>query len=191
MNKLIIIFIAFIALLAYAKGGTVENFGGSDFFHAGKMAEVGNAIQMQIAKAQLLYKGNGKENFKGEYSINMTEEPLEKYNPNRNVISKYSFKAVEPSKQDPENVQVGELEDDKFASPIDYSNVKELADYLEVDSYNTGSGDMGKLNEAYGMLNKDQYFQSLKALRVRGGNVAIYKTKPCNPKLETDIVGYV
>ena len=191
MNKLVIIFIAFIALLLYARGGTVENIG-SDFFHRGKMAEVGNAIQKQLAKAQKLY--NGQENFEsvdGEYSINMTEEPLEKYNPNRNVISEYSFKAVEPSKQDPENVQVGELEDDEFAAPIDYSNVKELADYLEVDKYDSGSGDMSQLNEAYGMLNKEQYFQSLKALRVRGGNVAIYPTKPCDPKNQTDIVGYV
>jgi hypothetical protein len=189
MNKLIIIFAAFIALLLYARGGTVENIG-SDFFHRGKMAEVGNAIQKQLAKAQKLYKG--QENFEsGEYSINMTEEPLEKYNPNRNVISEYSFKAVEQNVKDPENVQVGGLEDDDFAQPIDYSNVKELADYLEVDKYNAGSGDMGKLNEAYGMLNKEQYFQSLKALRVRGGNVAIYDTKPCDPSRETDIVGYI
>ena len=190
MNKLLIIFVAFIALLLYAQGGKVENIG-SDFFHRGKLAEVGNAIQKQLAKAQMLYNGNGKENFEGEYSINMTEEPLEKYNQNRNVISEYSFKAVEPSKQDPENVQVGDLESDDFAQPIDYSNVKELADFLEVDKYDSGSGDMSQLNEAYGMLNKEQYFQSLKALRVRGGNVAIYPTKPCDPKNETDIVGYV
>ena len=191
MNKLVIIFVAFIALLLYARGGAVENLG-SDFFHRGKMAEVGNAIQKQIAKAHMLYEG--KENFEtvaGEYSVNMKAEPLEKYNPNRNVISDYSFKAVEPSSQDPENVQVGDLEDDEFAQPIDYSNTKELADYLEVDKYNAGSGDMGELNEAYGMLNKEQYFQSLKALRVRGGNVAIYPTKPCDPKNQTDIVGYV
>ena len=190
MNKLLIIFVAFIALLLYARGGKVENMG-SDFFHRGKMAEIGNAIQAQVNKAQMLYKGNEKENFEGEYSINMTEEPLEKYNPNRNVISDYSFKAVEPSSEDPESIQVGELEDDEFAQPIDYSNVKELADYLEVDKYNAGSGDMGQLNEAYGMLNKEQYFQSLKALRVRGGNVAIYNTKPCDPSRETDIVGFV
>ena len=190
MNKLVIIFIAFIALLLYTQGGTVENIG-SDFFHRGKLAEVGNAIQKQIAKAQLLYNKNGKENFGGEYSINMTEEPLEKFNPNKNVISDYSFKAVEPSTQDPQDVQVGDLEDDQFAQPIDYSNVKELADYLEVDKYNAGSGDMGELNEAYGMLNKEQYFQSLKALRVRGGNVALHNTKPCDPSKETDIVGFV
>jgi hypothetical protein len=173
MLTLVIIVIAIMFL--YSMSGKKEEWG-SDWFHRGKLAEIGQAIQKQVQKSKM-YQEEGKE---GYDNMEMTDEPLEKYNPNRNVISKYSFKADKNEKIDPTTVQVGQLEVPKFAMPEDYIGGKPLADYLEVDKYSTGSGSISELKEAYKMLNKDQYFQTLKALRARGGNVYFYPKKPCD-----------
>lgn len=184
MNKILLLVIAFISLLLYIKSNKTENFG-TNFFHRGKLAEIGQAIQSQIEKSQA-----GIEQFKGTYSIDMKKEKLEKYDPNRNVISEYSFKEVKPEIKDATKIQIGDLASDDFATPDDYNNTKELAEYLEVDSYDAGSGSLNTLTEAYKMLNKEQYYQSLRALRIRGGNVSIYPTKDCK-KDETDIIGFI
>lgn len=183
--------------MVYINSGRVENYG-SDFFHRGKLADINQHIQKQVTMARDRYMG--KEGFatleelpteyKPDLKKSMKEEPLEKYNPNRYVISDYSFKSLKPEEEKAlDSIQVGELEDANFTKPIDYSNDKPLAEYLEVDSFDTGSGDMSQLNEAYKMVNKDQYFQTLKALRVRGGNVHIYPSKPCTAPLG-DVVGF-
>lgn len=177
---LILVIVIIAIMFFYSMSGKKENWG-SDFFHRGKMAEIGQAIQKQVAKAKMYQEG--KEDYSNGYgNMEIASEPLEKYDPNRNVISKYSFKADKNEEVDPTKIQIGQLEVDKFAEPEDYNNKKPLADYLEVDKYNTGSGSMSKLQDAYKMLNKDQYFQTLKALRVRGGNVYLYDRKPCDVK---------
>ena len=198
MNKLIII-VLIIAFIVYINSGVRENIG-SDFFHRGKLADINQHIQKQVAEARDRYMGKTEgfeakleelpKEYKPELKDAMKGKPLEQYDPSRYVISEYSFKALKPVEEKAlDQVQVGELEDANFTKPVDYSGEKGLADYLEVDSYNTGSGDMGQLNEAYKMVNKEQYFQTLKALRVRGGNVFIYPTKPCTAPVG-DVVGF-
>ena len=58
---------------------------------------------------------------------------------------------------------------------LGYDGVKNLAEYLEVDKYDAGSGDLNDLRKVYNIQKKDNYFQSLQALSVRGGNVHLYK----------------
>ena len=201
-NKVIIMLIIVAGLFLYSQGGAVENLG-SDFFHRGKLADINAHIQAQVAKARKYYnnKESVKEGFASleemptdyvpELKNSMKDKPLEKYNPNRYVISDYSFKAVKAEDVDLDKIQVGQLEAPEFAQPIDYSGVKPLADYLEVDSYNSGSGDISDLKEAYRMVNKEQYFQTLKAVRASGGNVHIYETKPFKAGKSKDIVGFL
>jgi len=198
--KILLIIVGLIFLYNMMSGGVVENLG-SDFFHRGKLADIHQHIQKQVAEARQRYGMNKKEGFatleempteyKPELKKRMKDIPKEKYDPSRYVISEYSFKAMKPSEdKELDQVQVGDLEDASFTKPVDYSADKPLAEYLEVDSYNSGSGDMSELNKAFAMLNKDNYFQSLKALSVRGGNVHVYPTKKCNPSGKGDIVGF-
>ena len=196
--KMLLIIIGLIFLYNMMSGGIVENLG-SDFFHRGKLADIHQHIQKQVLEARNKY--GMKEGFatleempteyKPDLKKSIKDEPLEKYDPSRYVISDYSFKALKPNEDaDLDKIQIGDLEDAAFTKPIDYSTDKPLAEYLEVSSYDSGSGDMSELNKAFAMLNKDNYFQSLKALSVRGGNVHVYPTKPCNPKGNGEVVGF-
>ena len=184
MNTKLIIFLLIVGIFMYTSGGKVENLG-SDWFHRGKLTDINQHIQEQVAKAKLLL--NTKEGY-----TNMKTEPLETYNPNKNVISNYSFKTIKPENVDL-TISVDDLEDSDFAQPIDYNGEKPLADYLEVSSYDSGSGDLSSLNDAYQLLNSKQYFSTLKQLRLRGGNSAVYRTKPCDPKStkQQDIIGFL
>ena len=150
MLTLVIVIVAIMFL--YSMSGRRENLG-SDWFHRGKMAEIGQAIQKQVQKSKM-YLG-GKEDYSNGYgNMEIASEPLEKYDPNRNVISKYSFKAGKNEEVDPTKIQIGQLEVPKFAAPEDYSMKKPLADYLEVDKYDSGSGSLSELKEAYKKIKK-------------------------------------
>ena len=164
----------------------------------GKLADINQYIQKQVAEAKLRYGMIKPEEIKDErvYKENfelMKDTPIEKYDPNRNVISDYTFKALKPKEDIPlDKVQVGMLESEKFVKPEDYTGEKEFSEYLEVDKYDAGSGDLSELNEAYKLTNKDNYYKSLKALRVRGGNVHVYPTEECDPTgKKNSIIGFL
>jgi len=204
LNLKIVVLLVIVGLLFLkSQGGVRENMG-SAFFHRGKLADINQNIQAQVLKARSYY--NNDEDVKEEFSIlgndldetygddlkkSMKDQPIQAFDPSRNVISEYSFKALKPTEQALDDIQIGDLESADFAKPFDYSAHKPLSEYLEVDSYNSGSGDISDLKEAYKMVNKEQYFQTLKALRVRGGNVHLYKTKPCKPYGGGDIIGFL
>ena len=198
--QIILLIIGLVFLYNMVSGGVRENLG-SDFFHRGKLSDIHQHIQKQVAEARKRYGINKQEDFaqlhemadsyKTDLKKSIRDEPIEQYEPSRYVISDYSFKELKPvESKEVHEIQAGMLETDDFAQPIDYSGDKPLAEYLEADKYDSGSGDMSELSEAYKMLNSKQYFQTLKALRVRGGNVHIYPTKECKPTGGSDIVGF-
>lgn len=200
LDNKIILLLAIVGLVFLISQKGRENMG-SAFFHRGKLADINSNIQYQVNKARQFFNKNEnvKENFvelEHGYIQNLKEsikdKPLEKFKPSRYVISDYSFKATKaPTDIDLDSIQVGQLESPDFASPINYSGTKALADYLEVSAFDSGSGDITDLKEAYKMVNRQQYVQNLKAIRIRGGNVYMYPTKECNPKGGKDIVGFL
>ena len=201
MNKLhiLLVIIGLYFIYSVLTSGLRENMG-SDFFHRGKLADISQHIQKQVAEARARYGMDKKEDFallaeldkdyKQDLKLNMKEEPLEKYDPNRYVISEYAFEALKPNtNKSLDEVQAGMLASEDFAEPVDNAP-KPLADYLEVDKYDAGSGNMEDLKSAYKVIKRDNYFQTLNALRVRGGNVYLYPTKECNPKGGCDVNGF-
>lgn len=103
----------------------------------------------------------------------------EGFNPDHYVISEYSKNALPAESRELGEIDIGEvqsqrsvLEQDSFALPEDYSDTG-FADYTEVSKYDSGSGDITDLQEAYGLLDQRQYASNLKTLKLRGGNVFI------------------
>lgn len=122
MNKNIILIVV-ILLIVLLTRGVQENLG-SDFFHRGKLAEVNQAIQKQVAK----YNKKKQEEFNIPF-FKKKQKPTEPqhYNPNENVISKYSFKTIKPKDAKPlDKVQVGMLESPDFVKPVDYTEEKKI-----------------------------------------------------------------
>lgn len=182
-----LLLIIMMIIFYITSGGIRENVG-SDWFHRGKLADINQYIQKQIADTKLRYMKENKEKFQI-----MKDTPIEKYNPNKYVISDYSFKTLKP-KEDVEldKIQVGMLESEDFAKPVDYTEEKKLSEYLEVDKYDAGSGDMTELNKAYDVTKKNNYLQTTTALRLRGGNVYLYPKEKCDPKgVKNSIIGYL
>ena len=192
MNNFRILVIISILFVLYSvfSGGIKENVG-SDWFHRGKLADISQHIQKQIAEAKKRY--NSKENFASlkelddnyikDLKLNIKDLPKEKYDPNRYVISNYSFKELKPTEEkELDEIQVGMLESKDFAKPVDYTENKPFAEYLEVDKYNAGSGDLSKINEVYNTNEKNNFMQTVDDLRVRGGNVFMKEKKNCNVK---------
>lgn len=202
MNKLkiLLLLVALVVIYNFLSGGVRENVG-SDWFHRSKLADIHTHIQKQVAK----YRANKKEdfaqlheldaNYKSELKIKMKDISTEVYEPNRYVISDYSFKALKPvaevSVESPEldTIQGAELAADDFARPQDYTEGKPLREHLEVSKYDAGSGDMGKLNQVFDESNREKYIATTNALAIRGGNVALYKRKKCSPP-SGDVVGF-
>ena len=168
MNKNILLIIGVLIVVLLIQKMSVQENIGSAFFHRGKLADINQAIQKQVAKLK-------KEDFNIPF-LKQKEKPEEpdRFNPNKNVISKYSFKTIKSKDAKTlDQVQVGMLESSDFAKPVEYTETKKLSEFVEVDNYNTGSGDISDLKDAYKIANRDNYFQSLKALQVRGGNTAV------------------
>jgi hypothetical protein len=197
--QILLLIVVLVFIYNFLVGGVRENVG-SDWFHRGKLADIHTHIQKQVAK----YRANKKEdfslheldnNYKSELKIKMKDISTEVYEPNRYVISDYSFKALKPitevSIDSPEldTIQGTELAADDFARPQDYTDGKPLAEHLEVSKYNAGSGDLGKLNKVFDQQNREKYIATTNALSIRGGNVALYKRKKCSPP-EGDIIGF-
>lgn len=189
---LLVILLIFIYNISYS---TKENFG-SDFFHRGKLVDISSHIQKQIAK----YRETGKvenfaelgETYKKDLKIKMKGQPLEEYDPDRYVISEYSFKSLKPVKiESPEldTIQGEELAADDFARPVDYTEGKPLAEHLEVSKYDAGSGDLSELNDVYKIQNRKEFIVTTQKLQERGGNVHKYKRKKCDPP-SGDVIGF-
>ena len=197
--QLFLLIVALVFIYNFLSGGVREN-AGSDWFHRGKLADIHTHIQKQIAKYSTNKEGFADlheldANYKSELKIKMKDIPMEVYDPNRYVISEYSFKALKPVKEvsveSPEldTIQGAELAADNFARPADYTDGKPLREHLEVSKYDAGSGDMGKLTSVFDEQNREKYIATTNALAIRGGNVALYKRKKCSPP-EGDVIGF-
>lgn len=143
------ILIIIIFIFVTISSGEIETFGGSAWFHRGTLFDINQNIQNKIRKMN---------------------EMTENFDPNKNVLSEYSKNTVGA---------VNDLEVIQFEAPENYDLNKQFADYLEVDKYDSGSGDLQNLRKAYSILNSKQYFESLKQLRLRGGNTATYNVGKC------------
>jgi hypothetical protein len=156
MNSTLLILLITLIIYVMLTTGMIENIG-SGYWHQGKLTDIRSNIQSHLKK----YTESKKEDFENE------EDGI--FEPNKYVISEYSKNSV----MEPSSVRIGELEKPELIAPADYTNLKDMADFLEVDKYNAGSGDLSNLNDAYKQLNKEQYFATLKALAFRGGNVSV------------------
>lgn len=157
---ILLVLLSGIAMLLYSPI-LRENLG-SDYWHRSKLAEVGQAIQVQVEKAKKVVAEVTKETF--------SSTDVSGFDPNHYVISKYSVNDIANKGTTAENPSINDLETDDFATPIDYTD-KKAADYLEVDKYDTGSGDMTALNEAFSVKDKTKFFKEMSELELRGGNV--------------------
>ena len=103
----------------------------------------------------------------------------EDFEPDFYAISEHSKNTVPVQPRELAEMELGSvqsqmamLEEPGFALPEEYTPTT-FADYTEVQKYDSGSGDISDLQEAYKMLDDKQYSSNLKALRLRGGNVHI------------------
>ena len=200
MNKLQIFFVivALVVIYNFLSGGVRENIG-SDWFHRSRLADISSEIQKQVAKYRTTENfaelSELSPSYKAELKTKMKDIPTEVFDPDRYTISKHSFKALKPVKavvvESPslDVIQGEELAAGDFARPQDYNEGKPLADHLEVSKYNAGSGDMGKLNQVFDEQNREKYIATTNALAIRGGNVALYARKKCDPPAG-DVVGF-
>ena len=158
---ILLVLLAGIAMLLY--NPSIQENIGSDYFHRGKMAEISQAIQKNIKKAQEVVVGGEKETF--------ISSDISGFNPNHYVISDYTVNDIATKGESATNPKINDLETDDFATPVDYSDVKPVAEYLEVSKYDTGSGDMTSLNDAFSTKDKTKFFKEMSQLELRGGNV--------------------
>lgn len=158
---ILLVLLAGVTILLY-KPSVQENIG-SDYFHRSKLAEIGQAIQTQVKKAKEVIVDSQTETF--------SSTDISGFDPNHYVISKYAVNDISNKGTIAENPKINDLETDDFATPVDYSEEKPIADYLEVAKYDTGSGDMTTLNEAFSVKDKTKFFTELSEMELRGGNV--------------------
>ena len=159
---ILLVLLAGVAMLLY--NPTIQENIGSDYWHRSKLAEIGQAIQVQVNKAkEVVSDATGREGF--------TSSDISGFNPNHYVISEYTVNDIATRGTGAENPKINDLETDDFATPVDYSTEKPIAEYLEVAKYDAGSGDMTTLNEAFGLKDKEKFFKEMSELELRGGNV--------------------
>lgn len=129
-----------------------ENFGTS-FFHRSFLSGLGKEQRESGLKKLYDFYGLKKEDFENE----------EKNEINPNIISELPKNEL---KND------FELEDFKFDDQKHItSNDLDLADYLEVEKYNSGSGDLNEIKEVFEEKTKKTFKDSVELLKTRGGNV--------------------
>jgi len=136
-----------------------ENFG-SSFFHRSFLSGLGQEQRQAGLKKLYDFYGLKKEGFEVEKKDKEIEQSKQV---NPNVIS-------ELPKNEVKNEFV--LEDFKFDDQKHIqSDDLELADYLEVDKYDSGSGDLNKLKDVFEESTKKTFKESVELLKKRGGNV--------------------
>lgn len=192
--KILIGIFAILFVVFYLNGGLRERMG-TDFWHYGKLTDRRQHIDKEIALAKKLnaeMDAKRKEGFRArleelpkdyvpDLKKDMKEEPIQQFDPDEYVISKYSFKAFdEPVTLEPVvGPQTDQLATASYAAPFEY-NGKALADYLEVDGYNTGSGNMTAMKDAYKKIDRKDFLQTERAIMARGGNVYAFPQQECN-----------
>lgn len=149
-NILLIILVIFIIYQVLTNEKIKETYG-SDFFHRSFMSGLG-----QEQREEALKKIN---KFYEEKKEEMTNEE-NKINPN--IISEYPKNEIKPD---------FDIEEPKFEKEKEEKEEDKYAEYLEVNKYDSGSGDLSKINKVFKDLDKKNYYDSLKSLEKRGGNV--------------------
>ena len=161
MILLLVLVFVILNYIMNNKESLQENFAGStDFFHRSFMSGLGlEERKKDLKKIYDFYKI--KENFNEDTKI--IDEMIEAKKLDDKVISK----ADKPS---------FELEDLKYDDQKHIVTEEvTLSDFVEVDDYNTGSGDLNKIQEVFDQQVKNDFKTDLKLLDTRGGNVHFEK----------------
>lgn len=155
MILLLVLIIFIINYIINNKEYIKENFG-TDFFHHSFLSGVGKEQREEALQKIYDYYGLKKEEY------NNVED--KKVNPN--IISEYP-------KNELKNELQFDLEDFKYDEQKHITNdeVGDLADYLEVEKYDSGSGDLNELKKVYEDSDKKTFNEVVDLLQKRGGNV--------------------
>lgn len=153
--KLILICIGFtiVAFLLLNRNMIEETFA-SDFWHRGKLVDSREFI---------------------EYKKEQSEKVEENFEPNENLISKYSHFEISAEQkdmlEDPSMdllTDVKDLEDTNFLQPVSYFD--QYATIDEVTPNSAGSGDLKEMTSAFQNADKDRFYENIKFIESRGNN---------------------
>ena len=159
---LLIIFICFLIHQIFLKDNQKEEFA-NDFNHYAWMNDYGIKIREEGLKKIFKFYGMNSE---GEVLDHKEKKEAFKCKEGKSELEK------EDKKKSIVEVKKFKLEDiPKSCS----GKKKSFADYLEVDEYNCGSGNLADINKAYEAKDKKKYAEELETLYSRGGNVHVKK----------------
>ena len=158
MDKYNILLMIFVCILLYkiVQNSKIEDWGSNDFNHYSFMNDYAEKIRQEGLKKILKFYGQDDE---GVYKNNKEEFVV-----NEEIIK-------EGEKKEIVEVKDFELEDKRLAFNVNKKDF--LAKYLEVEDYNSGSGNLADLNKAFDNLDKKNYKEGLEYLYNRGGNVHV------------------
>ena len=165
MNKYNILLIIFVCVLLYKiiQDSGKENLGGNDFNHYSFMNDYATKIREEGLKKIFKFYGQDEE---GNVLDHKRNKELFKVEGKTELVK-------EEEKKEVVDVKDFLLEDKKLAFNVNKKDC--LAKYLEVEEYNSGSGNLADLNKAFDDLDKKNYNEGLKYLYSRGGNVHVKK----------------
>lgn len=161
MILLLVLVFVILNYIMNNKESLQENFAGStDFFHRSFMSGLGlEQRKKELKKIYDFYKI--KENFDEDTKI--IDEMIEAKKLDEKVISNA-------------DIPLFELEDLKYDDQKHIAKEEVvLSEFVEVDDYNTGSGDLNKIQEVFQEQVKNDFKTDLKLLDTRGGNVHFEK----------------
>jgi hypothetical protein len=165
MNNYNIILIIFVCILLYKifQDSKIEEFGGNDFNHYSFMNDYATKIREEGLKKIFKFYGQDAEG-------NVLD-----HKKNKEAFKVEGKSELIKGEEEKEIVEVKDfvLEDKKLALNINKKDF--FAKYLEVEEYNSGSGNLADLNKAFDDLDKKNYKEGLKFLYSRGGNVHVKK----------------
>jgi len=163
MNYRIILlfFVCFLIHQIFIKDNKKEEYA-NDFNHYAWMNDYG--IKMREEALKKIYKFYGM-NSEGEVLDHKEKKEGFKCKEGKSELEK------EDKKRSIVDVKDFQLEN----TPKSCSEKKSLSDFLEVDEYNCGSGNLIDINKSFESKDKKKYAEELKTLYSRGGNVHIKK----------------
>ena len=159
---ILLIFVCFLIHQIFLKDSKKEEFA-NDFNHYSFMNDFGTKIREEGLKKIFKFYGMNSE---GEILDHKEKKEAFKCKEGKSELEK------EDKKKSIVNVKEFKLENiPKSCS----GKPKSFADYLEVDEYNCGSGNLADINKAFEVKDKKKYAEDLETLYSRGGNVHIKK----------------
>lgn len=154
MILLLIIIFIIINYVINNQDSIKENFG-SDFFHHSFLSGLGKEMRNKELQKIYDFYGLKKENFENKDEKNFNENVL-------SDIPKNELKI---------DFELEDLKYDEQKHILEEEKEQKLADYLEVEKYDSGSGDLNELKKVFEENQKKDFNETMKSLKSRGGNV--------------------